>query len=129
MRLPSRDVRALSRLLLETYALRDLAAVGAHLTAALPALIRCDSLSYNEIDLRRKNVVMIREPSADPRLYPAFVRHFTEHPGYRRFTQAGETGAVRLSDHLSRRAYHRMALYNEYYNIATSESSSRSRSP
>src|SRR5262245_24646887 len=105
-RLSAHQVRALSLFLGDLYATRSIDTRRRDIVDGLPRLISCGSVSYNEVDLRRQRACVLREPTIDPKLQAAFVRHFHEHPGYRLQVGGGDARAVRLSDHLSRRAYH-----------------------
>ena len=43
------------------------------------------------------------------------MHHFTEHPALAYYAQSGDGRSYRISDFISRRQFHDLTLYNEYY--------------
>jgi DNA-binding CsgD family transcriptional regulator/PAS domain-containing protein len=77
-----------------------------------------DVVSYNEIDVVRRQVRGLADPaetiwSADA---PAiFDSHFDEHPSIRAVARSGDGAPRRISDALSTLEFHRLGLYAEFY--------------
>lgn len=115
-RLKSGEVRAVLRLLEEAYTIVDVGAFAQYLVGALQHVVPAESVSYNEIDPSTRRIAWVRMPPATfPEAEQVFGRFMMEHPtiAYRQRTKIGE--ALKISDFLTAREFHRTALYNEYY--------------
>jgi DNA-binding CsgD family transcriptional regulator len=79
----------------------------------LPWVVGAERVSYNEGHPRRGTVRAVIGP-ADHRPW-LNARHYGEHPMMQHFARTGDGRARRFSDFLSREAFHRTAMYQEYY--------------
>jgi DNA-binding CsgD family transcriptional regulator len=89
----------------------------AHLLHALRGLVPCDSVSYNEIDLIKGRDRVVVDP-ADvvlPGQKLIFEHYLGEHPSIAYHHRSQDGTAIKLSDFLTKRAYHRLGLYGDYY--------------
>ncbi len=85
---------------------------------AVRELVPCPVASFNEVDPTTGRLVAVVDPPDYPvpeRYHEAFERHAGEHPLIRHLQETGDGSAVKLSDFLSRSAFHRSALYREVY--------------
>ena len=89
------------------------------LGSALPKLIPSDWLSYNDVDPRNpRNTISIVNPRHNPlieRLMPRFTEVAHQHPLIIRQMQAGDFPVHKISDFLTRQAYHELDLYRDVY--------------
>lgn len=113
------DVLAMRRALTVTRdlaAIRNLAEFSTRSAALLRELIPCDHAGYNAIDLVSGTATVVADPAdvvfdGGPE---ALAQLGGQNPLVVR-AQVGDMHAMRLSDHISRRAFHRTELYNEIY--------------
>lgn len=116
-RLTQRDLLALLECRRETYAIRDLDAFADHVISSLPEVVPCEFSTYNEINHRRGRIAAVPSPSdlGVPDGEQILNQHISEHPfiAYREHTRGGSV--VRRSDLFTRRHFHRLTLYNEFY--------------
>jgi DNA-binding CsgD family transcriptional regulator len=90
--------------------------------ASLPRLIPCEINGYNEVDTRTRTDRYWLSP-ADAADFPdsvaIFNQHIGEHPLISYHAGAGSrsraAAVVRISDLLSRRRFHRLGLYCEFF--------------
>jgi DNA-binding CsgD family transcriptional regulator len=82
------------------------------------------SASYNEVNIRQKRAVAV----IDPPMPESFVPHFrdfeqliVEHPHVAYMKTTGDGQAMKISDFVSARDYHRMRLYQTVYKHVTTE--------
>jgi DNA-binding CsgD family transcriptional regulator len=106
--------------------LADLDDPGSFAGLALPGLaqlVGCDSLSFTVLGPEPGQVSVTRHPddSASPAHVAAFAAYVHEHPlaNYHRTT--GDARPVMISDFLSRRDFHGLDLYGEYFRYRTVE--------
>ena len=113
--LRTRELRAVSGFIREMYALRDLEDFQEQVLSALPGVVPADYISYNEVNPRVRRNTYLSRPRVPAEYEPAFLRHMSDHPiiAHYQKTHAGE--ALRISDLLPRRGFHRLALYNEFF--------------
>jgi DNA-binding CsgD family transcriptional regulator len=100
----------------ELAGLRDLREFPQAAARCLRALIPCDLAGYNALDLRTRRATIAADPSdcvfdGGPELLALLVH---QNPMIER-VRNGATGALRLSDHISRRDLHRTELYQHVY--------------
>ncbi|HVA00788.1 MAG TPA: LuxR C-terminal-related transcriptional regulator [Terriglobia bacterium] len=116
-RLRERDLHLLLEVLREIYQPRNLEAFHRHAILALLVLVSADTICYDEIDSRQGRVDCIVEPDHGgfPRYRPAFDHHIHEHPVARHYFETRDGRAMKISDFLSRRQFHALGLYNEFY--------------
>jgi DNA-binding CsgD family transcriptional regulator len=115
--LSQRDQHAILQLLQEIYGMRHLDSFRHHIIKALPALVRCETVSYNEVNVRegRNNWFVEPDSGGFSRYRHVFDRHLHEHPLIRHYAITGDGRALKISDFLSQRQFHRLGLYQEFY--------------
>ena len=116
-RLRERDVRSLLDFLAGCYAAEDLDAFARHVAERLSALVPNDAATYNEINPRTRRADWVVEPATIdfPGSREAFGRHMAEHPFVRYFRRTADGSAIKMSDFLTRRQFHNLGLYDEFY--------------
>jgi len=116
-RLSERDLHVLLEVLREIYQPRNLEAFPRHAISALLVLVSADVISYNEINLREGRVHGVIEPDhGEIAQYGSILdQHMHEHPLIRYYSKTGDGRAMKISDFLSRRQFHALGLYNEFY--------------
>jgi DNA-binding CsgD family transcriptional regulator len=89
------------------------------LDTALPKLIPSDWLSYNEVDLLNPaNTLAILKPEPTTlfqQLFPRFQELAHQHPLISRQLTSTNFPVHKISDFLTREAFHRLELYQEVY--------------
>jgi DNA-binding CsgD family transcriptional regulator len=117
-RLSHRDLRRLSDGLLRLYAIRDRPALVAHLPTFLLFLFQTDFATSFEADLFLRHGRSARR-APDPLTegqYRLLQQYYVDHPIVRYCGTNGDIGrAFRLSDFVSRRQWHDLAVYQECY--------------
>jgi DNA-binding CsgD family transcriptional regulator len=115
--LSQRDVRAFLGFLKDIYAKRGLEDFRRRIIAALPALIACETASYNEVNAQTGQSTWLVEPDSPAFLEyrPVFQEHIREHPLVRHYAKTGDGHALKISDFLSRSQFHSLGLYTEFY--------------
>ncbi len=113
----SRDVKTLSDILPTLYTTTDRVAFPQQTLRALARVVPADSYGYNEVDVQRKRLVAVLDPSDarfanDAQLWAQYMH---EHPVLRTYQQTHDGSAQKISDCLSQREFHRLALYQEVY--------------
>ena len=84
--------------------------------AAIARLIPCDLISYNAVDHRRGVIAaQVDRPVGFAGMEGVFERYLHEQPLLAHYTRTGDGRAVRISDFLTRRQYHRLDIYQELY--------------
>jgi len=99
------------------------AAFRQRLVETVADLVRCDSVSYNEVDPSRGLAMAVTSPDPLPvhpgrdlgSLLEAFARLAHEHPVIRYVSRTGDGSARTIADHWSRSEFHRSRLYREVY--------------
>lgn len=120
-RLKLRDLRALSRFLQCIYAFRDLDSFLVAVTRELPALIPADSVAYNRLDVRRGHITWVQNPPnyiqdrLGPRHQEIADRTLGRHPIVIHHRRTRSAWPVKISDLLTRRDFHRLAVYHEFF--------------
>jgi hypothetical protein len=119
-RLRNRDLRALLTTLDNLRSIDSLEAFPNQALNALKALIPAVYLSYNQFDSDWQVQTACFDPvdANLPEKQEVFLKHRDEHPLVSRLAKGG---VHRLSDAISRRDFHRLALYNEYYKFNGTE--------
>jgi DNA-binding CsgD family transcriptional regulator len=116
--LSQNDFRAFSAALEKIYGTPSLEQFRSGVLAAIKTLFSCNTICYNEIVPPGTMTTWITEPTnalPGPVLRDAFMRNFIEHPILTHYARTGDIGSYRISDLLSRRQFHYLTLYNEYY--------------
>jgi DNA-binding CsgD family transcriptional regulator len=116
--LTSSDLRRVLDVLHDAYRLRNREAFTTHMLCAATALIPADIASYFAIDRTASVFTSTATPEgADdfPGSGEVFLRHVREHPLFINHARVNDGRAYKISDFVTRRALHRLPLYNEYY--------------
>ena len=120
---PSEDAR-FRKALLELYESANLSAVADRILEAVRLLIPGDVVAVTEVNYRTGHIGGRALPAPEDCLvefetvaesYQALERHYHEHPIVMGFRRTRSGGAERISDHLSTGAFHKTALYSEFY--------------
>ncbi|MBV9455018.1 MAG: hypothetical protein JOZ19_13020 [Rubrobacter sp.] len=116
-RLGQQDLDVFLWFLREIYADLGLESLAARIVSALPAVVPSEWTSYNEVDpqSQRVNVVMEPLPSDFPEGEQIFERHVREHPLVRHCQRTRDGRVVKISDFLTQSQFHRLELYNEFF--------------
>jgi DNA-binding CsgD family transcriptional regulator len=118
-RLRQRDYRAVLDALEECFGVPDGGAFGAAAARAVRRLVAADRASYNVVG---RTFSAVLDPPAGGlagagRTLGWYTAHYiqmqAEHPLLIHWRRTGHGGAVRMSDFVTARQYHRLALYNE----------------
>jgi DNA-binding CsgD family transcriptional regulator len=117
-RLTHRDLRAALRFLAACDAGSGLEAFAASVTTALPALIRSEITVFGTLDARKQTLRAVENPrvtsAADLDTYVRLSRE-TSNPLLAHFAATGDPEARRMTDFLSRRQFHHLPLYADFY--------------
>jgi hypothetical protein len=113
--LTQHDLHQLLTTLPELYTNLDLETFPAAVLALLSRLIPTEVSGYNEINPRRARIAAVLEPEVgDVRLFLTLMH---EHPLIRHYRQTNDGRALKISDFLTQRQFHRLALYNEFFRV------------
>lgn len=84
--------------------------------SGLHGLIDCDVIGYNEVDLERGTILVLHDPigSLPEEVGAQLLSVASEHPVLMR-NRAGDLRPYAISDFLSTREFHRMALYADFF--------------
>jgi hypothetical protein len=66
------------------------------------------------MDLRRRVIVDVTDPRLPEAARPAFAHHMHQHPLVDYYRRTRDPNAHKVSDFLTRRQFHWLALYTEY---------------
>jgi DNA-binding CsgD family transcriptional regulator len=86
--------------------------------AGLASLVECDVITYQEIGInpdRLGRYTDFPEDSLDPASVAVFETYFHEHPLLVHYRATGSSGPAKISDFVSRRRFHRLSIYSEYF--------------
>jgi len=111
-------LQALLEFLRELYQHLDVDEFAPHVVQALMTLVPADLASFNEVDTstgRSRTIVTPTGADRFPGSEEVFARHVREHPFVANSERMGDGRAHRLSDFMTRVAFRRLPLYNEYY--------------
>jgi DNA-binding CsgD family transcriptional regulator len=118
-RLTSKQLRKFLNFLRGSYACHDQEAVVTHLIRGISRLIPSEVTAYAEVDLgsgRLLETSRVEPADADfPGNRQIFERHMAGHSTLAYFQQTGDGHAVKVSDFLTQRQFHRTGLYHEFY--------------
>ena len=84
----------------------------------LTDLVGCDVITYNEIGVAPGQVSYYADyPSGclDPASLAVFEAHLHEHPLLVHYRATGDGEPAKISDLLSRRQFHRLGIYSEFF--------------
>jgi len=116
--LSSNEFRTLLSAVHKIYALTDIEQFPVTVLSALRQVLPCNTICYNDVNIPESRMSWITEPVEalpSPTLQEMFNRYLHEHPLITRSGSTGPPKSQRISDFLSKRQFHRLALYNEYY--------------
>lgn len=116
--LSSRDNERLHQLLQQLYATRDLDEFPRVVLQLLPQLVASDMTSYNEVSLKEGRIVGLAAPlpfNTIEELSEKLAPLLSEHPLIAHFAQTQDGSPSAISDLLSRRTWHKTAIYNEFF--------------
>lgn len=95
-----------------------------HVLTELRKIIDCNLAGYNEVDLPRNRIIVIFEPPRpeldEARMAP-FAAMMNQHPVITYFDKTGDGQALKISDFISAREYHRRAIYRDFYRYIEAE--------
>jgi DNA-binding CsgD family transcriptional regulator len=113
--LRQKDVRKLLSALPELYAATDRNTFKARVIRLTSGLIRSEITGYNELD--RGVITGVMEPFDGDQTgaWEIFSRYASEHPVIRHHEATGTSSATKISDFLSRRQFHDLGLYQEFF--------------
>lgn len=111
------DLRAVLNVLDTVHGSSAVAEFAELLMPSLAALVRCDLVSYNEIDLVARATQTIFEPELRPRqeVEEAFARLVEQHPLVADYAASGDPGPRRMSDFVGLPRLRRTDLYHEVF--------------
>jgi DNA-binding CsgD family transcriptional regulator len=89
-----------------------------HVLRELRKVVECHLAGYNEVDLPRNKFVVVFDPPRPDLVGPLFEKFAAlmhEHPVITYFDKTGDGQALKMSDFLTTREYHGLALYRDCY--------------
>ena len=121
--LTKRDLRALLEFIKECYGICDLETFAHRVISRLSKLVPSEIISYNEVNLRRRRDAYLAYPANayGPAENKIFEQHMHEHPLITHNQKTRDVRALKLSDFLTQRQFHRLALYNEFFRPLSAE--------
>ncbi len=110
------DLEATLRFLGEASDAPDQVSFRRGMLSGLHGLIDCDVIGYNEVDLERGTILVLHDPigSLPDEVGAQLLLVASEHPVLTR-NRAGDLRPYAISDFLSTRQFHRMALYQDFF--------------
>lgn len=98
-------------------AVEDAAALPAVVLAQMRRLVRCDIVSYNEVDLRERRVRVLHDVPdlSDERLITTFARLARQNPLVVHGERTGDGSPVMFSDFLTERELRAREIYSDLY--------------
>lgn len=117
-RLTSRELRALLEFIRESYVTCDLDSFAQRVISRLPKLVPSEITTYNEVNPRRRRIGWVEHPPAaldSPNTRGIFEHYIRDHPLINRYAKTPDSRALKISDFLNKKEFHRLALYNEFY--------------
>lgn len=114
--LSEKELLAVLGFLRGLYASDGLPGLVRHVIYELPKLIPCEISGYNEVDPIKQKIITVLNPAETPLPDIRILeKYMGQHPviNYHRKSRDGQ--ARKISDFLTRKEYHRLALYNEFY--------------
>ncbi len=117
-RLRQWDLRGLVDFLMDGYGVGDLDAFARHIVRALPRLVPCSTVAYNEINARLSRINWLADPDEATRFPDCeaiLSEHIGDHPVVQRTARTGTAEWARLSDFVTRRQLADMPIYHEFY--------------
>jgi DNA-binding CsgD family transcriptional regulator len=112
----STDARLLD-LIAELLGTLELDVLRERVLAALERAVPSDWVSINEISPDPAEMYSVIRPAVPHQLHEVWARYGHENPLIERFASTRDTRPYRLSDVVSRDAFHALALYREFYAV------------
>ncbi|HEX2713778.1 MAG TPA: helix-turn-helix transcriptional regulator [Candidatus Acidoferrales bacterium] len=112
-----KELRTTLAFLKDLYAGRDLRSFQTHILSALPRLIPSEITSYNEVNPQARRSGHVSVPVTPSEYYPVFARHVGDHPLITHYRKTCDGRALKISDFLAQRQFHRLGLYNEFFRL------------
>jgi hypothetical protein len=118
-RLTSHELRFLSEARLELYAPTSIELLPGHLFSVLKRIIPGDAYSFSHQGAGLYNELLVTDPVYPNQnaLFQAFATYMYQHPSVAAPMRLQTDEALKLSDFLSLRQWHRTDLYNEFFAI------------
>lgn len=115
--LAAADLRRITHFLGDLYALRDTDALIDFLVTSVSALVPADVVGFSEFVGRdvRRHVARPAEAATFKGDVEALACHLHEHPIANHLNQTGDLTPCQFSDFVSRREYHELGLYQEFF--------------
>lgn len=121
--LSTNDLRSVLSFLQEIYIFADARSWQARAVSALPKLVACDWVTYNEMDpgeSRNENDVVSWPPLEEietviPEATRMWEHYMSEHAVLAYYHRTRGYGPVKISDFQSRTEFHRLGLYGDFY--------------
>jgi DNA-binding CsgD family transcriptional regulator len=116
-RMEQRDLEAFLTIVREIYAHCGLDSFASHIVSTLPKAIPSEWTSYNEVNLRSQTNTYVMEPlpSDFPEAEQIFAQYIPEHPIIMHHQETQDGRALKISDFLTQHKFHRLGLYNEFF--------------
>jgi DNA-binding CsgD family transcriptional regulator len=115
---------AFQRLLPKLYSAQTLEALPKHVLALIPQLIRSENYSYNETNFARRRFKALAHPTLGARGTPeaaANLGRLMHHHPMVLHNRNSDQSALKMSDLVSQRQFHRLELYDAVYRPARTE--------
>lgn len=116
-RLTQQDLHTLNTTVRHLYAHGELKTFPVQSLAALSQVVPANILGYNEVNLSRKRLVAVTDPpdTHTPNDEQIMSQYLHEQPVVTAYRRTHDGRASKISDFLTRRQFHRLTLYNEFY--------------
>lgn len=116
-RLSQHDLQSILTFLQGCYAIQDFETFVNQILCALPQVIPADFVTYNEMwpTLGQSNNWLNPAELNTSAREQIWVQHMHEHPVLTHAQHTSNGQALKITDFLSRHAYHRLGLFNELY--------------
>jgi DNA-binding CsgD family transcriptional regulator len=117
--LSAEDIRAFSDCVLQIYGHANAEQFPTRVLEAVGSLVRAEYVRFDELDLPAGRHVGVGDSADGNRLVdalnPVFEHFMGEHPLVERFQRTRDGRAYPISGQVSRAAFHRTGLYNEFF--------------
>ena len=119
-RLSASDLQNVMEQIRRAYAVSDMDRFPAEIPAIMRRLVDCDSIGFDDLNLRKHRIVGITDPpeARCEEHLPAFEHHMHEHPGIAHYQRESDPRTCKVSDFVSRSEWHGRGVYQEFYRYA-----------
>jgi DNA-binding CsgD family transcriptional regulator len=117
-RLTHRQYARLLTFLQDLYIIRNQTEFISHVLQSLHAIIKCDLISYTEIDFKNESVMYNwgpDNPTLRESLRPALERTGYQHPAVPYLLKTNGEQSVQISDFVSQRVYKKLDIYQDFF--------------